>query len=65
MLANGWDNVMDRLGDELTVRLPRRKMAVPLIDNEQRWLELLAPHLPLRVPVPVHRGDRTVRFPMP
>lgn len=65
LLANGWDNVMYRLGDELTVRLPRREMAVPLIDNEQRCLELLAPRLPIPVPVPIHHGARSERFPMP
>jgi aminoglycoside phosphotransferase (APT) family kinase protein len=65
LLANGWDNVMYRLGDDLTVRLPRRDMAVALIDNEQRWLDELAPRLPLQVPVPVHCGARSERFPMP
>jgi aminoglycoside phosphotransferase (APT) family kinase protein len=65
LLANGWDNVMYRLGDDLTVRLPRRELAVPLIDNEQRCLELLAPRLTLPVPVPVHHGVPSERFPMP
>lgn len=65
LLANGWDNVMYRLGDRLTVRLPRRSLAVPLIDNEQRCLALLAPQLPIAVPVPVHHGARSDRFPMP
>lgn len=65
LLANGWDNVMYRLGENLTVRLPRRELAVPLIDNEQRCLELLAPRLPLPVPAPVHHGARSERFPMP
>jgi aminoglycoside phosphotransferase (APT) family kinase protein len=65
LLANGWDNVMYRLGGDLTVRLPRRELAVPLIENEQRWLEVLAPRLPLTVPVPVHHGRRSDQFPMP
>ncbi|WP_439115889.1 aminoglycoside phosphotransferase family protein [Ilumatobacter sp.] len=65
MLANGWDNVMYRLGADLTVRLPRRKLAVPLIEHEQRCLELLAPQLPIPVPVPVHHGVPSERFPMP
>lgn len=65
LLANGWDNVMYRLGEDLTVRLPRRELAVPLIDNEQRCLKLLAPRLTLPVPVPVHHGVRSERFPMP
>lgn len=27
-VANGWDNVVYRLGDDLSVRLPRRQVAV-------------------------------------
>jgi aminoglycoside phosphotransferase (APT) family kinase protein len=65
LLANGWDNVMYRLGDDRTVRMPRRQLAVPLIENEQRCLEALAPGLPLPVPVPTHHGRRSDRFPMP
>ena len=30
--ANGWDNVIYRLGTELTVRLPRREMAAVLAE---------------------------------
>ena len=55
-LANGWDNVVFRLGDELTIRLPRHLAAVELVSNEQRWLPLLAPHLPLPIPAPVFAG---------
>lgn len=29
--AEGWDNVLFRLGDELAVRLPRRAVAASLI----------------------------------
>ncbi|WP_375499463.1 hypothetical protein [uncultured Nostoc sp.] len=38
----GWDNVMFRLGNQLSVRLPRRKAAATLIENEQTWLPVLA-----------------------
>lgn len=62
-LANGWDNVIHRLGDELTVRLPRRAMATTLIDNEQRWLPELAQQLPLPIPVPVRVGRPTDGYP--
>jgi aminoglycoside phosphotransferase (APT) family kinase protein len=49
-VASGWDIVMFRLGDDLAVRLPRRAVAVPLIEREARWLPELAPRLPLAVP---------------
>src|SRR5580698_5996748 len=53
---SGWDNAMFRLGDSLAIRLPRRELGAALVLNEQRWLPQLAPHLPLKVPVPVRVG---------
>lgn len=63
LLANGWDNVLLRLGDDLVVRLPRRAAAADLVRHEQRWLPHLAPRLPLPVPAPVRTGGPTERFP--
>jgi aminoglycoside phosphotransferase (APT) family kinase protein len=56
VMANGWDNLMCRLGDDLVVRLPRRAAAASLVEHEQRWLPALAPRLPLPVPAPVRVG---------
>ena len=56
LIEAGWDNVMLRLGNDLAVRLPRRALAATLIENEQRWLPTLAPHLPLPVPTPLRIG---------
>lgn len=55
-VANGWDNVMFRLGDELAVRMPRRELAVQLMLHEQRWLPGLAAGLPVPLPAPVRLG---------
>lgn len=52
----GFDNSLWRLGSELLVRLPRRLMAAELVENEQRWVPLLAPDLPIKVPVPIRFG---------
>ncbi|MEP6478600.1 MAG: aminoglycoside phosphotransferase family protein [Rhodoglobus sp.] len=60
---NGWDNAMFRLGPELVVRLPRRLLAAPLIENEQRWLPVLAPRLSVAVPEPVRVGQPTSYYP--
>lgn len=65
VMANGWDNVMCRLGDGLVARLPRREAAVRLLANEQRWLPVLAPRLPLPVPAPVRIGRPGLGFPWP
>jgi aminoglycoside phosphotransferase (APT) family kinase protein len=55
-LANGWDNVLVRLGTDLLARLPRRATAASLVEHEQKWLPVLARGLPLPVPVPVFVG---------
>jgi aminoglycoside phosphotransferase (APT) family kinase protein len=62
-LANGWDNVMYRLGPGLLVRLPRRALGAALIVNEQRWLPLLAPRLPLPIPAPERTGLPALGYP--
>jgi aminoglycoside phosphotransferase (APT) family kinase protein len=64
-LDAGWDNVSWRLGPDLVVRLPRRSLAVPLIESEQRWLPELAPRLPLPVPAPVRVGRPSAAYPWP
>jgi aminoglycoside phosphotransferase (APT) family kinase protein len=55
-LANGWDNELYQVGDGLVARLPRRAMGAEIIKNEQRWLPLLAPRLPLPIPYPERTG---------
>jgi aminoglycoside phosphotransferase (APT) family kinase protein len=55
-VAEGWDNALFRLGDELAVRLPRRAASAKLIEHEQRWLPHLSSRLPVPVPVPVRIG---------
>lgn len=65
VMANGWDNLVCRLGDEFLVRLPRRAMAAELVAHEQRWLPQLAGRLPLPVPAPVRVGQPTARYPWP
>lgn len=62
-LANGWDNVIFRLGRTRTVRLPRRQMAAELITKEQRWLPQLASGLPLAIPVAERVGYPTEDYP--
>ncbi|MFC7621328.1 aminoglycoside phosphotransferase family protein [Microlunatus sp. GCM10028923] len=63
LAANGWDNVIVRLGDELLVRLPRRTVAAQLVINEQRWLPVIAPALPVPVPIPIRVGTPSEHFP--
>jgi aminoglycoside phosphotransferase (APT) family kinase protein len=65
LVDEGWDNFLYRVGDRHAVRLPRREVAVGLLMNEQRWLPMLAPRLPLATPVPVHVGKASEFFPWP
>jgi aminoglycoside phosphotransferase (APT) family kinase protein len=61
--GEGWDNKLFRLANDLVVRLPRRQAAAELIENEQRWLPVLAPILPVPVPAPVRVGRPGCGFP--
>ena len=63
VMANGWDNVMCRIGDALVARLPRRALAARLVVHEQRWLPVLSPRLPLPVPAPVRTGQPGLGYP--
>ncbi|GIJ60953.1 aminoglycoside phosphotransferase family protein [Virgisporangium aurantiacum] len=62
---NGWDNRTFRLGDELSIRLPSAEGYTLAVAKEQRWLPLLAPHLPLPVPEPVAEGRPEFGYPHP
>ncbi|GAA2483815.1 aminoglycoside phosphotransferase family protein [Streptomyces longisporus] len=62
-VAGGWGNQMWRLGDDLAVRMQRMDPTPELQLKERRWLPVLAPRLPLPVPVPVRFGEPCERFP--
>ena len=62
-LANGWDNAMFRLGDDLLVRLPRREPAAQILLNEQRWLPMLAQRIQLPIPAPERTGRPAHGYP--
>jgi hypothetical protein len=63
--AQGTDNVVFRLGGELSVRLPRKPAAVRGLLVERVWFPRLAPRLPLAVPMPVAAGEPSEVYPFP
>lgn len=65
VVSAGTDNALYRLGDRLAVRLPRIGWAVDFVAKEQTWLPVLAPQLPLAVPLPVAAGEPDAAFPYP
>jgi len=62
-MGEGWDNTMYRLGDNMTVRLPRRAQAAHLIKNEQDWLPIIAKDLPIATPIPIRNGQPDKNYP--
>ncbi|MER7756285.1 aminoglycoside phosphotransferase family protein [Kitasatospora sp. NPDC097643] len=59
----GSDHVIFRLGEELSVRLPRGDWAAGQAAKEYTWLPRLAPELPLAIPVPVAVGEPAAGYP--
>jgi aminoglycoside phosphotransferase (APT) family kinase protein len=62
-VGDGTVNAIFRLGDTMSVRLPRRNGPTDEDDLELRWLPVLAPHLPVDIPLPVARGRPGAGYP--
>jgi aminoglycoside phosphotransferase (APT) family kinase protein len=65
LLGEGWDSTVWLLDGRLVFRFPRREMVVPGLRRETGALAVLAPLLPLPVPVAVYRGRPAESFPWP
>lgn len=61
--STGTVNAIYRLGDHLCARLPRLQSWARDLEKEWQWLPKLAPHLSLRVPAPVAKGDPASWYP--
>lgn len=59
----GTDHAVWRLGDDLSVRLPRIGWAVDQVAFEAEWLPVLGPRLPVEVPSVVAVGEPTDAHP--
>src|SRR5512140_43427 len=59
----GTVNAIFRLGDQLALRLARRKGPTKPGGKELDWLPKLAPLLPLEIPVPVAQGQPSAEYP--
>jgi aminoglycoside phosphotransferase (APT) family kinase protein len=61
--SGGTDNALFRLGPDMAVRLPRVDWAIGQVEKERRWLPILAPFLPLAIPVPLGKGTPAEGYP--
>jgi len=61
--GHGWDCDLFRLGEELAVRLPRRREGELPVRNEQRWLAQLSALVPVPTPVPIAVGMPDAGYP--
>jgi aminoglycoside phosphotransferase (APT) family kinase protein len=63
--VGGNDNRTFHLGDAMTARLPSAEGYVASVEKEQRWLPVLAPHLPVPIPTPLGHGRPGAGYPWP
>lgn len=63
LATSGSSNALFRLGDDLLVRLPRQPGGSATIAKEARWLPVVAPLLPARVPEVVALGEPGLGYP--
>ncbi|MFH8992594.1 aminoglycoside phosphotransferase family protein [Streptomyces sp. NPDC017940] len=61
--SSGTVNAVFRLGDTMTVRLPRTPGGADDVAMESRWLPWLAPQLPVAVPAVLGRGEPGEGYP--
>lgn len=59
----GWDNWTFQLGADMVVRMPAAAEYAEAVEKEQRWLPVLASHLPLPVPVALAHGVPGAGYP--
>lgn len=59
----GWDNVTFRIGDELAVRLPRRRLGATLSATELDWIPRIGADWSFPVPRALRVGEPNERYP--
>lgn len=59
----GWDNVTIRLGEELAVRLPRRRLGAALTTTELDWIPSIGASWTFPTPRALRLGEPNERYP--
>lgn len=63
LLGEGWDNLAYRVNEDFVFRIPRRKLGADLIATEARFLQRVAPLVPVEIPVPEYFGTPAGDYP--
>lgn len=63
VVSSGWDNRTFHLGDTMLMRMPSGAAYASQVAKEQKWLPILAPHLPLSIPNPIAMGKPSDEYP--
>ncbi|WP_419876998.1 aminoglycoside phosphotransferase family protein [Brevibacillus centrosporus] len=61
--SGGTDNVIFRLGEHMSVRIPRVDWAIGQVEKEHKWLPSMASMLPLPIPTPIAMGMPALDYP--
>lgn len=61
--TQGWDNRTFKIGDTLKAKFPRAAGYAGQAEKEARWLPVLAPHLPVRIPAALGVGKLGEGYP--
>lgn len=64
-LGEGWDNIVFLVNQTVIFRFPRRKLAVDLLNRENKILKSLALMLNLDIPLPLYFGIPSDDYPYP
>jgi len=65
LIGEGWDNTAWLVDEAWVFLFPRREVVIPALEREIALLPLLAPQLPLPVPVPRFLGRPAEGYPWP
>lgn len=64
-ISEGWDNRVFAINETYFFRFPRRKIAVRLLEQENKCLPRLQSQLNCSIPNPIYQGKPSVNFPYP
>lgn len=65
LIDEAWDNRVFLVNENIIFRFPRRKVAIELIEHENKVLSQLQSHFSLQIPNPIYQGKPSEYYPYP